>query len=303
MSFRGVGYRGWGETPEALDAGLRQIAEAGFGHAEVGGGGGWEGTDLLIAGRVHGRQLARLTTVLDRHRDRLRYTLHGPGEADLFDASDPSLHERLLRGGLEVARAIGATVMVVHPGQRRPWPGGSPRPMEELRAREREILSALAEEAAGWGGRIALETWLPPSDNVRWGYSYAAWPEQLAAQIEAVGHPALGVCLDTGHLWASANWYGFDFLAGVARLAPLVNHVHLQDIAGGAPLVDAIGNPVLGLGDQHLPPGWGDIPFTELLAVDFPRRPVLMVELMREQYRSLLPDVLADVRRWAGVGA
>lgn len=299
MSFAGTGFRVWGDTPDALDASLSQIAAAGFTHVEVGGG---DGSDLIVAGRVNAPRLAQYVAVLDRYRDRFRYSYHGPGQANLFDLGNAGLHERLLQSGLEVASAVGAEVMVVHPGQRYPWPAGMGGPMEELRAREREILWRLAEAAGRWGGGIALETMLPAGDQNGVGYSYAVWPEQLAAQVEAVDHPALGVCLDTGHLWASARWYGFDFLAGVARLAPLVNHFHLVDNAGGAPAPSVYGDTSLGLGDQHLPPGWGDVPFADMLqGIEFPRQPVLMIEIMRERYRPDLADLRNQLWRWSAV--
>lgn len=301
MSFDGYGYRAWGETEAALDESLHRIAEAGYSHAEIAGDNGW---DLLVDGCVNGRQLARFVSVVDRHRERLRFVVHGPGVADLFDLGHAELHERLLRGGLEIARAVGSATMIVHPGQRRPYPAGSERILGDLQAREREIVGALADEAAGWGGGLALETWLPPAGNGKWGYSYAVWPEQLAAQVEAIGRPNVGVCLDSGHLWASSRWYGFDFLGGATRLAPLVVHLHLQDVASGAPLTgNAIGETALGLGDLHLPPGWGAIPFADLLAIDLPRRPCLMTELLEPRYRALLPEVLADLQAWSAAAS
>lgn len=299
MPFRKLGFDAWGTTPEALDDCLGQLADAGFAFAEVDTGDGPNGWDLIVGGRLNGRQLARLVSVLDRHRDRLRFTLHGPGLANLFDLANADLHDRILRAGLEVGRAIGSEVMVIHAGQRRPWPAGSTLPMVALLAQERERLRELADEAASFGSALAIETWLPFGDHNRWGYSYAEWPEQLAAQVETVDHPALGVCLDTGHLWAAARWYGFDALAGARRLAPLVNHVHVQDNAGRVPAVGDLADAALGVGRHFLPPGWGEIPLAALLGqVDYPKQPDLLLQLPAERHRSGLADIAADLRQW-----
>jgi sugar phosphate isomerase/epimerase len=303
VPFSGIGYQTWGATPEALDDCLHQLASAGFTSAEFGIGDGPEGWELLVGGRVNGRQLALLVDVLDRHRDRLQFTLHGPGAANLFDLGNADLHRTLLRGGLEVARAIDAKVMVMHAGQRRPWPAGSALPMVDLLAREREALLALAEEASAWGGNIAIESWLPFGDASRWGYSYAEWPEQLAAQVEAVGHPALGVCLDTGHLYAAAQWYGCDLCVGAALLAPFVSHIHVQDNAGRMPAAAGFSDVGLGVGRHFVPPGWGDIPLSELLGgIDFPRRPSLLLQLPGDHYRPHLAEWAAEMKRVMGNG-
>jgi sugar phosphate isomerase/epimerase len=298
VPFSGLGYQTWGATPEALDDCLNQLADAGFTSAEFGVSEGPDGWDLLIGGRVNGRQLARLVDVVDKHRDRMRFTLHGPGAANLFDLGNADLHRKLLCGGLEIARAIGAEVMVMHAGQRRPWPAGSTSTMVELLAREREALLVLAEEASASGGAIAIETWMPFGDYSRWGYSYAEWPDQLAAQIEAVGHPSLGVCLDTGHLYAAAQWYGFDLNNAVARLAPLVNHVHVQDNAGRMPAAAGFSDLGLGVGRHFVPPGWGEIPLSDLLtAVEFPRQPALLLQLPGNHYRNELSEFAEELRR------
>jgi sugar phosphate isomerase/epimerase len=151
----------------------------------------------------------------------------------------------------------------------------------------------VADEIAAWDGRIAVETWMPYDE-----YSYAVWPEQLARQVEAIDHPAVGVCLDSGHLLLSAHWFGFDYLAAVERLAPLVNHLHLQDLF--RPYSSMPGGP-LGTGDLHLPPGWGEVPFDDMFSrVDYPRRPVFMVEIA-PKYLVHLTTTMAECRRLAAL--
>lgn len=286
--FRGFGYALLdGGSTARLDELLRAVADAGYSHAEVDP----RAWDVWLAGEVNAVELARWSQVLDRHRDKLSYTLHGPLDANLFEHTDRRVHVSLMRAAAEVAGAVGAEVVVIHPGWR---PRGSVQPLADLLAAEREVLATLGEQATTWGGRVAVETWYSAAGV---DYSYAVWPEQLAAQIEAVAHPAVGVCLDFSHLFLAAKWFGFDFLDGVRTLAPLSAHLHVQDTFG---LADDRDVPALGLGDLHLPPGWGRIPLADAFAVgDFALAPVLMVELLADRFLPHLESALATARSLA----
>jgi sugar phosphate isomerase/epimerase len=286
--FRGFGYALLdGGSPNRLDELLRAVADAGYTHAELDS----RHWDVWLDGRVRSGALREWARVVDRHRDRLAFTLHGPLEANVFDPIAPEQHASLLRAAADVAGAVGAEVLVVHPGHRT---RGSTTPMRELMKREREVLVALAGQAESWGGRLAVETWYA-ADTV--GYSYAVWPEQLAAQIEEVASPGVGVCLDFSHVFLAAAGFGFDFVDGIRRLAPLAVHLHVQDTCGRASDADV---PALGLGDLHLPPGWGHVPLAEAFAAgEFVHEPVVTVELLANRFLRRLDEWLAVAQRLA----
>jgi sugar phosphate isomerase/epimerase len=42
---------------------------------------------------------------------------------------------------------------------------------------------------------------------------------------------------------------------------------------------DQAENLAQGLGDLHLVPGWGTVPFDDIVAIPFPRTPVVILEL------------------------
>lgn len=298
LTFSGYGYavedRG---DPATLDDVLRRVADAGFTHAEIDAG-LW---DVILAGRLEGRALGAWSSVLERHRDHLQYTIHAPVGLNLFDTTNRDLHIRLLKSTVELAAAIGAETIAYHPGTRLPPPVGADEAMTDLMAHEREVLRWIADEVGTWNGRVGIETWFSHGDV---GYSYAVWPDQLRAQVDAIAHPAVGVCLDFGHLFLAARWFGFEFLDGVASLAPVVNHFHLQDLFGV--LADSE-SAELGQGDLHLPPGWGSIPFDSVFThVAFPRSPVLMIELVRGRkirYLNYLPEMLRECERLEAIAA
>lgn len=294
-----MGFRGFGFTvedlgrPDELDRQLRIVAETGYTHAEIDP----QYWDVWHNGRVVAPNLRRFVEVTERYRDLLRYSMHGPFHANLFDLCQPDLHERLLRSGIEVAAAIGAETMVYHPGHRTRPPAGANATMVELMERERSVLSEMATAAERAGIAISVENM--PGDMGH-AYTYAVWPEQLARQVAAVDHPSVGVCIDFGHLYLASRWYGFDLVEGAGQLAPLTNHFHVQDLFGVGDLDNSA--PELGSGDMHLPPGWGAIPFDELFSrTSFPLNPVFNVELWGTRFLPHASSILTEIERLAAL--
>ena len=147
---------------------------------------------------------------------------------------------------------------------------------------------------------IAVENYYPEQPILRGAvYDYSVWPSQLAEQISAVDHPAVGLCLDMGHAALAASLFGFDFFEECGAVAPLVRHIHLHDnlmrtnVTGEPPVSE---DPIYGLGDLHLPPGRGVIALDEMFRrVDFPENPACCVELSPDLY-SLAPEAIRAAR-------
>ena len=273
MNFKGIGYGvQMGSSPQELTENLQTLIDCGYDYVEVEPD-KWR---MWVGGRTDQRRLKQLVAVLDEFRDRLGYTMHLPGQTNMFDVADLDYHQALLRAGLDVGKAIGATAMAYHAGYRLTLPAGTSQPMQELMARERDILLSYADEVAGWGGNISIET-----HGLVENASYTAFPEMHARFVEEINHPGIGLCIDFGHSFLSSQWNGFDYLEGIARMAPLTTHFHVQDNMGisaysGRTSLD------LGRGDLHLAPGDGAVPFNEVFStIDFPQKPVFMVEALR----------------------
>jgi sugar phosphate isomerase/epimerase len=301
MPFCGVGTSATHNADSrVLEESLKGILEAGFTHTELSG----PGYGLWLAGKVNPPALRRLKTVTDRFRDRLRYTIHGPIAFHLMDQRDFALRAQLLRAGLEAAREIGVEVFVYESGWVQEWPAGGFLGMEEFKKRERELLREMGEEVAAWGGRIAIETMA----GLEFQRCYADLPSELAEYIASIDHPNIGICIDTGHSFLGSNRMGWDFLDGVRTLAPYVFTFHLQDNFGRS-VSPHLGlnhrSPeswALGLGDLHLPLGWGEIPFGPMLTgIEFPRNPVLMMEVSWDSFRDFMPEQRIQLAGWGGL--
>ena len=282
-----------GSSPNELAENLQTLIDCGYDFVEVQPD-KWR---MWVGGRVDQRRLKQLVNVLDKFRDRLGYTLHLPGETNMFDIADLEYHQTLLEAGLEVGKAVGATALAYHAGYRLGLPAGTSKPMQELMARERDILLSYADEVAGWGGNISIEShgWYQYT-------SYTSFPDMLAKFVEEINHPGIGLCIDFGHTYLSSQWHGFDYIEGIARMAPLTTHFHVQDNMG-IPAYAGRTSFALGRGDLHLAPGEGAIPFDDVFsAIDFPKEPVFMLEALRYDLHDGAPErMFAEAVRLAGL--
>jgi sugar phosphate isomerase/epimerase len=296
MAFRSVGISLPYEHPGGVSelAGiLRSLKNAGPDFVEV-----WPHCLGVILGG--GLDPARLRTVRELLLEMdLAYTVHAPLDINLMDLSAPDLQRNILEASLRFADEIGAGVVVCHAGQR-VGPRDARHSLKNQLAAERAALREAGDLAGELGITIAVENYYPELPIIRGAvYDYSVWPSELAEQISAVDHPAVGICLDVGHAALAANAFGFDYVEECATVAPLVRHVHLHDnlekpnLTGEPPVSE---HHVYGLGDLHLPPGRGTIPLKDLFRrVDFPENPTCCVELCPDLY-SLAPEALGAAR-------
>ncbi|MGD9894863.1 MAG: sugar phosphate isomerase/epimerase family protein [Dehalococcoidia bacterium] len=290
MPFSGIGIN---ETPDvapaALEARLQTLVDLGYDAVEVrlhhaGAPAGSE--PVLFGGRLNRLRVQELAASLDRFP--LRRTLH----ASTIFPSDPALRAvgvEVADAMVELGESLDAEVLVVHPGS--PGPDATPEVMVGEIARERQVVGSMAWWAADFGARIAIENMI----GLR---SFASDPDALAEQVERLldeGHDNLGICLDVGHLALSATARGFDFVTALRRLAPLVVHTHMSDNFG-KPVSTAGYSPLeqmrFGIGDLHLPIGWGTIPLEDAFGgADFSRGPIFLYELNQALRGSLADGV------------
>lgn len=252
---------------------------------------------LVVGGRLDEKRASEAREIL--RSAGLEYTVHAPLEINLMNVKDPGLHPGILESSLRFATDVGAGVVVCHAGQRHASRDALVSFKEQL-ATERDALREAGDLAAGLGVTIALENYYPELPVVLGEtYDYSVRPSELAERVSGIGHPSIGVCLDTGHAALSAVAFGFDLFEECRAAAPLVRHVHLQD---NLQRVNLTGEPptsehrAFGLGDLHLPPGIGTIPLAELFErVDFPLDPSCCAELS-DEFSHLIEDALRGAR-------
>jgi sugar phosphate isomerase/epimerase len=269
-----------------LDDILSRIEDLGATHAELSLG----GADLVCGGRLLGHRVDRLAHICARHR--LAYTAHGPLAANFMDPVHLDAYKAAVAALLEVCGAVGATVLVQHSGRVAAGPDAE---LERLHAQERDALRAMGDIGARHGVKLAVETlWVFDRSQ------YTATPARLAAEIRAVDHPFVCGTLDFSHVYLHSSFLGLDFLEQVEAFAPVASHLHVHDSFGRpklAPIYAPSEELAFGLGDLHLPLGWGDIPWDEMLSRLAVRDDTVFMIELPPQFAEEAPQVAAEARR------
>lgn len=275
-------------APAQMADALAEARDAGFDGIEF----SLPSLNVVTGGRVLEAELNRLVTLLQSYT--FTYSLHAPLSLNLMDTVHAEIHEAVAHACLDVAAAIGAKTLVVHPGwltRHRLFTAH-----QELMQWEAQVLGDLAEAAGNCGVKVALEN-MPAVPESLTGdrTSYGLDPEMVANQVRTVGRPAMTCCLDVSHAAIAADYRGTDVYADIRAMAPDIGHIHLHDSFGVTPSLDvwmAEEAAAFGQGDVHLPLGWGNLDFTHLLD-GLPVRPGTQVTL-EIMPRFQRPDILAD---------
>ena len=269
-----------------LDDILSRIEDLGATHAELSLG----GADLVCGGRVLSHRVDHLARICARHR--LAYTAHGPLAANFMDPVHLDAYKAAVGALLEVCGAVGATVLVQHSGRVSAAPDAE---IERLHAQERDALREMGDIGARHGVKLAVET-LWTFDRAQ----YTATAARLAQEIRAVDHPFVCGTLDFSHIYLYSSFLGLDFLEQVEAFAPVAGHLHVHD-SFGRPKLAPIHAPseelAFGLGDLHLPLGWGNIPWDDILPRLAVRDDTVFVIELPPQFAEEAPEVAAEARR------
>ena len=217
--------------------------------------------DLVVGGRIRRDQLAALKRACAGRK--VGYTVHGPLAINFMD--DPfrlPRHFEVLEASLEVAAELGASNYVLHTGFR---PMGLSQGIEDAYRRQREWLSAAGEVAKSRKLMICVENLFDET----WGKVHTGSASRLAAEIAAVNHPNVGATVDFSHAYLETGFRGGNLVEEVAKLAPLAPHLHIHDSFGRPDdiyMYTTGERLAYGHGDLHLPVGWGDLPWDEIMA-------------------------------------
>lgn len=251
------------------------------------------GFDVILNGELSSRRTAEVTAVLKAFD--FVYSVHGPNPVNLMDQDNPDLHARVLEASLAFAREVGAACVVYHGGRFYPEEqfnrnyrhNLTPKQKEALLDQEARLLDTLSHKYPDVF--IAVENARPYTTASP--YSYAEFMDQLRDQILKINRPNVKINLDFGHLFMTSNFYEFDMLEAVRSVKDLVVHTHIHDNFGGTvhhwEKQQTCQLP-FGLGDSHMPVGWGSLPVKEILEILLPRyKGLLMMELRSRYFQDI----------------
>ncbi len=245
--------------------------------------------DVIVGGRIIDHRLKRYREICAARP--FRYTVHGPLRSNLMDPHHLDLHKQVVSKFLEFTAAIGAEVEVHHTGI---MPDGPAWLIDEYHQRETDALAELGELAKSLDILMAVECLF-----IENGGTYTATPSRLAAQITAVGNDHVVGTLDFSHAYIRCTYEGIDFLDEIKAFAPVVQHLHIHDSFGQPTTLKTIaqGEAVAyGQGDLHMPLGWGDLPWDDILPeLTFRPDTIAMLEV-RRRWWSEIDATLNEVR-------
>lgn len=249
--------------------------------------------DILSGGRIVRDRLNALAKVTGQFP--LQYSVHGLVSSNFMNATTLRYQIEVAKAFIEVCDAIGSRLLVHHSGFVSP---ARPGDRAEADKREHDGLAEIAEVAAKYDVRVALENIFTVQSG-----EYRKTPTQIAETVRTLDHPNLVATTDFSHAYIESTYRGLDFMEELRSLAPVTGHIHVHDsfgrLPGDTPFFYAQEASALGLGDLHLPIGWGDIPWDQIFAeLTFLPGTVLMMEIS-SRFRPEQAACLAKARGFA----
>jgi sugar phosphate isomerase/epimerase len=275
----------------SLEADLRRLANIGVDTVEL----GLTSIDLITGGRILPERLERLVAITSEFD--FRYTVHGLVSSNFMDPETQPFQLAAAKALVQVCDRIDARILVQHSGALR---ADQIADRAHADQRERDALTELAEFARPYGVRLALENIFTTEPG-----QYRQTPAEVAETVKAVNHPNVVALIDFSHAYIESTYKGLDFRAQIAAMAPVAGHLHVHDSFGRPQgfykAYFPQENTAMGIGDLHMPLGWGDIDWDAIFA-DLTVLPgtVMMMEI-GHRHRSEQPESLRRARQLAGL--
>jgi sugar phosphate isomerase/epimerase len=275
----------------SLEADLRRLADIGVDTVEL----GLTGIDLISGGRILPQRLERLIAITSQFD--FRYTVHGLVSSNFMDPDTAQFQMAAAKALVEVCDRIDARILVQHGGALR---ADQIHQRAEADIREREALTELGDFARPYGVRIAFENIFTTEPG-----QYRQTPAEVAETVKAVDHPNVVALIDFSHAYIESTYKGLNFREQIAAMAPVTGHLHVHDSFGRPQAFYKAFHPqentAMGIGDLHMPLGWGDIDWDSIFAeLEFLPDTIMMMEIGR-RHRSEQPESLARARKLAGL--
>ena len=271
----------------SLEADLRRLADIGVDTVEL----GLTSIDLISGGRILPERLQRLVAITSQFD--FRYTVHGLVSSNFMEPDTLDFQMQAAKALVEVCDRIDARIQVQHGGALR-----ADQLHERAGAdiREREALTELGDFARPYGVRIAFENIFTTEPG-----QYRQTPAEIAETVKAVNHSNVVALIDFSHAYIESTYKGHDFRQQIAAMAPVTGHLHVHDSFGRPQAFYKAFHPqentAMGIGDLHMPLGWGDIDWDDIFAeLQFLPETVMMMEI-GPRHRSEQLESLAIARR------
>ena len=216
-----IGLASTSVYPQSTETSFRMAREAGY-----------DGVEVMVTQDALTRSPDRLLELVDKYEMPI-FSIHAPVLilTTFVWGRDPQIK---LERSAELAAAVGATSVIVHPPFR--WQAGYAE----------RFLQIVDRTKAASGVEIAVENMFPWKVRGRSMKAYSPSPNPLEMDTDAV-------CLDFSHAALS----GLDAMELTLALGERLHHIHLCDGSGSMDEGKIF--------DEHLVPGRGSQPVAEVL--------------------------------------
>lgn len=253
------------------------------------------GLDVIKNGRLDHTITVRVREILNEFD--FHYSVHSPNPLNLMDNDNRALHRDVFIASLEFASEIQSKIMVYHPGRflhedtfhLHKRTNLSEQKKEQMMALERKELAGIASCFPDI--TICMENARPYLFHSP--YCYAEEIKPLIQQVSLINRENVKINIDFGHLYLASKLYGFDPVAAMIDLAPFIEHTHIHDNFGKCSDITEKDQSKLipfGKGDCHAPVGWGEIPFSALLAPLITHYDGMFMMEFRERYFEYIEE-------------
>lgn len=266
---------------ELLKRDIHAIEKAGFDVAEI----PVHGVDAVVNGDLRERRARQVKEILTGFD--LEYTVHAPDVLNLRDFQYPDVHRKVFAASIQFTAAIGAKTFIYHQGRLKN--NGNDVTQEEAREIEIDELTDLGKLAKSEGITVCVE-------NIHSSITH------LIKLLESVGEDNIKLCYDFAHSYINSKKLGYDFIRSIQVAKPYTRHAHVNDNFGkGRPESSAsyIEAMPMGIGDLHLPIGWGEIPYEDVFRTMAGYDGIYVLELQERFFEngySMLKDALGGLR-------
>ncbi len=252
MSIEGVGINADSKRINGrlnrFDRELKTLSGLGFDYIEIAP----QAVDGILHGKLNPYKIDDILRIIGFYD--VKYTVHGPDLVNLKDIEHASMQKNVLKASVDFSEKLNSKIVVYHLGSYIEGIGL----YYEQRKKEIDSLKEIAEYASDKGIYIAIENTKQSA-------------QEVVDTIKSVDRKNVGMTLDFGHLYLWAKKYNEDFLKEVEIALEYTIHIHIHDNFGEDPSVyryegeqPEVYRLSLGLGDLHMPMGWGDIPYDRI---------------------------------------
>jgi len=244
---------------------------------------GIHGIDSIIGGKVNDQNIKKARNILEKYH--FITSIHAPDNLNLRDHENFEFQKKVFKASIEASNKLQAEIMVYHLGKELDNQKIIPRESKFLENREIECLSELAEIAKKSSVQICVEN----------NYDRKS-TDELIEVIKKVNHSNVGICCDFGHAFLSFDGNEKKFLQFVQEVLPYLKHVHIHDNFGifNTNKVHEEDYRFLlpfGVGDLHIPPGMGKIPFKKVARLLKDYQGIDMMEI-RYRYNTMFTEII-----------